>query len=53
LGFGSEIVPEKSRSLGNPVLDPVYLYNNTFNVSSPIDWSGSGGEDALDKYRYF
>ena len=32
-------------------LDPVYPYKNTFNISSPINWSGSGGSNALDKYR--
>ena len=31
--------------------DPVYPYDNTFNISTPIDWSNSGGPDALDKHR--
>ena len=32
-------------------LNPVYPYNNTFNISTPINWDGSGGENSLDKYR--
>ncbi|CAG5111493.1 Oidioi.mRNA.OKI2018_I69.chr2.g5796.t2.cds [Oikopleura dioica] len=28
-----------------------YLYDNTFDISSPIDWSDSGGENALNKFR--
>ena len=31
--------------------NPVYPYNNTFNISTPINWDGSGGENSLDKYR--
>ena len=31
--------------------DPVYPFDNTFNISTPIDWRNSGGSNSLDKYR--
>ena len=31
--------------------DPVYLYDNTFDISTPINWNKSGGSESLDNYR--